>query len=67
LARIGGLNDPNVLLAFVLLELLVVVVEVAELLGQDVSVRCQIKGRFTELLLHTNEVEAKTIFARNLI
>lgn len=33
LARVGWLDDPNVLLALVLLQLLVVVVKVAELVG----------------------------------
>lgn len=49
-----------------LLELLVVVVEVSKLFGQDVGVRREIKGGLAVLLLHAHQVKAKAVLARNL-
>jgi hypothetical protein len=62
-----GLQDPDVLLAFVLLKLLVVVVEVCKLVRQDVGVRHEVKGRLAVALLHADHVEAEAVFARNFV
>lgn len=67
LAIVSRLDDPDVLLALVLLELLVVIIKIAELFGKDVSVRGQVKSRLTELLLHTHYVVAHAVFAGNLV
>jgi len=67
LARISRLDDPNVLLALVLLQLLVVIVEIAKLLRQDVRIRRQIKRWFPELLLHAHNVEAQAVLARDFV
>ncbi len=50
-----------------LLQLLVVIVEVAELVGQDVGVRTEIKGTLSKALLEANDVEAKSVFACDFI
>jgi len=51
LASIGWLDNPDILLALVLLEFLVVIIEVTEFVGQDVSVRAEVEGILAESLL----------------
>ena len=65
MARVGWLDDPDVLLDLVLFELLVVVVEVPEFLGKDVSIRAQIKRRFAVFVLHSDNVVTQAVFARD--
>lgn len=67
LAVVRGLDDPHVLLAFVLLQLLVVVVEVAEFFGQDISVGSHVESRLPELLLHAHDVVTQTILASDFV
>ena len=67
LAGVGRLHDPHIFLTFVLLQFLVVVVEISELIRQDVGIRTEIESRFSEALLHAHNIEAKSIFSRNLI
>lgn len=67
LAGVGWLDNPHVLLAFVLLQLLVVVVEVTKLIGQDVSVRRKVKTALAESFLHSDDVEAESILASDLV
>ena len=67
LAVVRGLDDPHVLLAFVLLQLLVVVVEVAEFFGQDVSVGSHVESRLPKLLLHAHDVVTQTILASDFV
>ena len=50
-----------------LLQLLVVVVEVAKLLWQDVGVGSNVESRLAVLLLHTYCIVAHTIFAGDLM
>jgi len=67
LARICWFDNPHILFAFMLLQLLIMVVKVAELVRQDVGVWCEIEGRLAESLLQTHNVKAKTIFTGNLV
>ncbi len=57
LTCVGWLHDPHIFLAFMLLQFLVMVIKVAKLVRQDVSVRAEVKGRFTEALLQTHDIE----------
>jgi len=66
LARVRGLDDPNVFLALVLSQLLVVIVEVSELLWQDVGVWCDVYCGLAVFLLHTHYVVAHAILPCNL-
>lgn len=43
------------------------VVEITELFWQNVGVRCKIESRFTEFLLHSDQVEAETVFFSDLM
>ena len=67
LAGIGRLDNPDVLLAFMLLQFLVVIVEVSKLVWQDVRVRAEVEGRLSKALLHAYNVEAESIFAGDLV
>ena len=67
LTGICWLYNPNVLFAFVLLQLLVVVVKVTELIGQDVSIRNKVKRSLSKAFLHSHYVEAHPIFACNFV
>jgi hypothetical protein len=67
LARVCWLDDPNVLLAFVLLELLVMIVEITELIRKNVSVRNKIKCALAVPFLHAHDVEAQSVFACDLM
>ena len=67
LARVGGFNDPNILFRLMLLQLLVVVVEVAELVWQNVCVRAKVKRGLAETLLQPHDIEAKSILTSDLI
>lgn len=67
LTGVCGLDDPDILLAFMLLQLLVVIVKVTELVGQNVGVRHKVEGAFSVPLLHANNVETKSIFTRDFV
>ena len=58
LARVCRFHDPNIFLAFVLLEFLVVIVKVTKLIGKNVGIWREIKCTFAEALLHSHNVEA---------
>ena len=67
LTGVCGLDNPNVFLALMLLQLLIVIVKVAELIGQDVRVWYKVKWLFAETLLHAHHVKAKAVFACNFM
>jgi len=51
----------------VLLQLLVVLVKLSEFVRQDVSVGHKVEVLLAVLLLHSNHVEAQSIFPRNFM
>ena len=67
MTTVGRLYDPDILLAFVLFQLLIMIVKVTELIGQNVCVRRKVKSLSTKLFLHSNDVEAHPVFAGNLV
>ena len=67
LTAVSRLYDPDILLAFVLFQLLIMIVKVTELIGQNVCVRRKVKSMSTKLFLHSNDVEAHPVFAGNLV
>ena len=67
LAGVCRFHDPDIFLALVLLEFLVVIVKVTKLIGKNVGVWRKIKCTFPEALLHADDVEAKSIFACDLV
>jgi hypothetical protein len=67
LARIGRLHNPHILLALVLLQFLIVIVEVTELIRQDVSVWAEVERRLAKSFLHAHDVEAESVFSGDFI
>lgn len=67
LARIGGFDNPDVLLRFVLLQLLIMVVEVTKLIRQYVGIGAEVKCRLAKALLESDNVKAETILSGNLV
>ena len=67
LAGVCRFDDPNVFLAFVLLQLLVVVIKVSELVGENVCVWHEVECTFAVALLHAHDVEAKAVFASDFV
>ena len=67
LSCVGWLYDPNILLAIVLLQLLIMLVKLTELIWQDVGVRYKVKMLFAISLLHSDNVEAKPVFPCNFV
>lgn len=67
LSCVGWLYDPNILLAIVLLQLLIMLVKLTELIWQDVGVRYKVKMLFAKSLLHSDNVEAKPVFPCNFV
>ena len=67
LTAVGRLDNPDVLLAFMLLQFLVVVVEISKLIRKNISVRCEIECLSSKLLLHSHNVKAHSVFASNLV
>jgi hypothetical protein len=61
LSRISWLDNPDILLAIMLLELLIVLIEFSELVGENVSVRNEVKMLLSKSFLHSNNVEAESI------
>ena len=59
--------DPDVLLAVMLLQLLVVLIELSEFVGQDIGIRHKIEMLLSESFLHSNDVEAESVFPRDLV
>ena len=64
---IGRLEDPDVLLRVMLLQLLIVFVEFAELVRQDVGVWNEVPLGLSIAFLHPDDVKAKTVLARNFM
>ena len=50
-----------------LFELLVVVIKVTELIGQDVGIWAKVKRVLTEPLLQTHNIKAKSVLSRDFI
>lgn len=67
LRSIGRLDNPYVFLAVVLLQFLVVLVEFAKFIGQNVSVGNEVKVLLSVTFLHAHDVEAEAILAGNLV
>ena len=67
LASVSRLHNPNILLAFMLLQFLVMVVKVAKFVRQNVRVRAEVEGRLAEALLHAHHIEAESVFTGNFI
>lgn len=67
LCCVSWLYNPNVLFAVMLFQLLVVLIELSEFIGKNVSIWYEVKVLLTILLLHPNNIEAKSIFSSNLI
>lgn len=67
LCRICGLNNPNILFGVMLLQLLVVFVKLSEFVWQNVGVGYKIEVLLAITLLHTDDVEAKSIFPGDLV
>ena len=67
LTCVGWLDNPYVLFALMLLQLLVVVVKVAEFVRQNVRVRRKVKRLLSKAFLHANYIETEAIFARNFV
>ena len=67
LARISWLDNPHILLALVLLQLLVMIVEVAKFIRQDVGVWAEVEGRLAKSFLHADDVETESVFSGDFI
>jgi len=67
LASVCRFHNPDVLLAFVLLKLLVVIVEISEFVWQDVGIRREVEGALAESFLHSHDVEAEAIFSGDFV
>lgn len=67
LTCIRWFQNPYILLALVLFQLLVMIVKVCKFIGQDIGVGDEVKSSFTVSFLHANDIKTETIFARNLI
>ena len=67
LAGVCRLHDPDIFLALVLFQLLIVVVEVTKLIRKDVCVRREVEGTLAKPLLHAYDVETKSIFPGDFI
>ena len=50
-----------------LLQLLIVVVEVTELVGQDVGIRAEIESGLSKALLQAHNIEAETVFSCDFV
>lgn len=62
MSGVGWLDNPDILLAIMLLELLVVLVEFSELIRKNVSVGNEVEMLLSIPFLHSYDVEAETIF-----
>jgi hypothetical protein len=67
LTGVCWLDDPHILFAFVLFQLLVMIIKISELLWQNVCVRRKVKRCFAKFLLHTNSVIAHPVFSCDFI
>jgi hypothetical protein len=67
LATVCRFYDPDILLAFMLFQLLVVIVEISKLIRQDISVRRQVKSLSPKFVLHTYDVIAHAVLPCNLV
>jgi hypothetical protein len=64
---IGWLHYPDVLFRIMLLKLLVMSIKITKFIRKNVSVWYEIKVLFPKLLLHSNHIDAKSIFPSNFI
>lgn len=67
LGRVSWLNDPNVLLAIMLFELLVVLIELTKLVRKDVGIRNEVEVLLSKPFLHSHDVEAKPILSSDFM
>ena len=67
MAGICWFDDPYILFALMLFKLLVVVIEIAEFVRQNVSVWTEVKSILAEPLLKPDNIEAETVLARDLV
>jgi len=67
LGGIGWLNDPNVLFAVMLFELLIVLIEFTEFIRENVSIWYKVKMLFSKSFLHSDNVEAKSVLPGDLM
>ena len=67
LRGISWLHDPNVLFAIVLLQLLIMLVEFTKLIRENVGVWDKVEMLFSVSLLHSYDVETKSILSSDLM
>jgi len=57
LGSVGGLNNPNILFAIMLLQFLVVLIKFSKFIREDVSIWDKVKILLSESFLHSDKVE----------
>lgn len=67
LTGIGWLDNPYILLALVLLQFLIVVIEITEFIWQDVGIWTKVKRILAESFLKAYNIEAQTILPGDLV
>jgi len=67
LGSVGGLNNPNVLFAIMLLQFLVVLIEFSKFIREDVSIWYKVKMLFSKSFLHSDNIEAKSVLPGDLM
>lgn len=63
LGRICRLHNPDILLAVVLLQFLVMLIELSELIRENVGIGNKVKVLLSETFLHPNNIKAQSIFS----
>lgn len=67
LGSVSRLDDPNIFLAVMLLQLLVMLVEFSKFIRKNVSVRNEIEMLLPEPFLHSDDIETESVFTRDLM
>jgi hypothetical protein len=67
LRRVGWLHYPDILLGVMLFQLLIMRVEIAEFIREDVSIRHKIKVLLSKAFLHSHHIIAKPILSGDFI
>jgi hypothetical protein len=67
LRRICGLHDPHIFLGVMLLQFLIMSVEVAELIRQDIGIRDEIKVALAKFLLHADHIVTEPVLTSDFI
>lgn len=67
LGCVSWFNNPHVLLAVVLLQFLIMSIEVSKFVRQNVGIRNKVEILFSILLLHPDDIAAKSILPGNLM